>query len=799
MSIECNIAGSSYYFTNWQECQRVCQQLGNGEIVLNESPAEVDENVSAVYTCPVTIEPHSFGQYVIENYLPLREAVLANPKLSAALETEDYAGLNQREVAVLDRYYDFADLLVDVAIELFEAAYVNEESLEFAVDAWVNFNQQLQLNEIFSDNATINLLRSLADPLLDSFPRDRKLLYRIAFADRETYQSLLPELNQRIVYFRRQKTILAAENRDASAIDSFFDACRVVFGENYNYVLLNALRDNLPRVLTGMRPEEIPHLLAADEERLDAAAAAIGIELRRYPIDSPHRVLLRKRLFDLRTVAYVRGYQLGLRSAMRTFRGLQQEDVIHLEYLLRLSSEEEIEENRDEFIQTAHYFYDEWLNSEPGSLERFSLERALERIYHLAPRYGFSPTAVRAMLEFEQTVQGVAQEDSLQRITLEEWRTRIELNREVFTLTPEELPPELIEMLDHTGYYDFVRENIREITVSPYMNRVGSEYLLNAAGLAFPSVNTIHIAGADKNGNLMTLHRVAGLLVHEASHNYFYWNVNNAGEQWSLPDERQAFIRELDFMEAYLEHRLQRQEIEVYSRDAIGLSSYIVQIEKSVRATNLSLGYDEDNFDPDYFDQTVIDGGGYPTYLASRFVDSRFEEILGLLDFNPTEKSFLEYLFNPILAGQARLQGRFSHYYTARFEYQIRNINLALVRGREDLEELYPPEVYLVNEFFTQLLNRSFNHFPDSRATNYMGLDYARHLAQENLRGSADYSLRNLELILAILEGGEVVGQSMTFHFTFTTNEFHDMLSSFLLSYDVSQYLVEREQAITGF
>lgn len=237
-------------------------------------------------------------------------------------------------------------------------------------------------------------------------------------------------------------------------------------------------------------------------------------------------------------------------------------------------------------------------------------------------------------------------------------------------ILPKDLPIEVVEILEKIGVYKDICKDVKSINFAkqiedPMANRLVGE----ASGVAMPLLQSIWIDGIDVDGSEMEPYIIASIIVHEWLH--VKWGIENFDNMEllrSIPNERNSFLGEAQFMQVYLkklifENADQINKFQILisdindaasSNDYEGYSKVLKEIQKMEKgiigdiynlaysifvskqiglAANKYLGYAKDNISPSKElpkNSDELDLDTYPSNLSeSQMDDSKIQEGIG--------------------------------------------------------------------------------------------------------------------------------------------------------------------------
>jgi len=564
--------------------------------------------------------------------------------------------------------------LGEIALDLFQDAYLDEDPLQSDIEAWQTFVQEI--NQTDTDSPVISALIELARP--QARPEDQSLLFSlISSTDQVAVRELSQEVEDRLINYSRTGAMSYTGWESARQItpEGVFGATLVaLMGElPFEEMLNELLATRLPEVLVTLsqdQAEEIRQLpLAEFTELLNQTYR----ESLTTPTGTRLLVRISRFLSDLTNIALARGlsmraYSLG-QFFERVMPGLDEEVYLTLFELSEVAETDELMDNRrlvSEFDQLFEQMARGYLQSERGSELRASYASALHNLYQVAPRFGRTIIGLDARIDFLAAQLGVELYSEEQAPSLRTWNTG-----EQYLVGPSGLPEEIVQILRDTGYYELVSNNLREISFTPEINEGDSIISRDASGLAYSALRSIRIDYLTSEGEIIPAWSIAATLIHEASHVAWGRAVREELLQ-STPDERQAFLNEARFLERYLQHGLEQGELRRGSAEVRRIASNIVYARLAGRASNRVLGFELNNYEPfvtdlpsDEFLQSHgltnvrdLDLDGYPTDLMGGLVIDQLPELVGSLRLSPHLQMQAYEMFSLLLRGDAVIEGR---------------------------------------------------------------------------------------------------------------------------------------------
>jgi hypothetical protein len=470
---------------------------------------------------------------------------------------------------------------------------------------------------------------------------DRALLYAYAFSPNETTEQSIEE---KIIEYRDSNVYNGWQSSDYfSPEDAFFYALDALSQEGQEAAPADYSISEIYASMKLFTTAEVDHYLEISEEEFQQAYIRAQNEIRLLPVGSQLLIQAAQRMKELATIAWIRGISIEefSREDLRvSLPGLNEEDYETLLELKRIAySPESIDNavNCGLFIQKMQEYINRYLQtSDPQLKETLSL--VLLSFYRLASRYGLNPGLIYSTLteQADNLHISLVPQGSIQSLS--------ELQNSEIAVSPENMPPEIKQILQATGYWDLVRDNLREIYFTPEIDEGRSAYvLMQEGGNANPAVRSVQIDTANEDGSMIAAWGIAMILVHEAAH--IDWSIRAPIElQSSTPDERNAYAYENLFLRSYIS----TYGINKNSAEYAGISRMFWQSTLAVSGANYALGYAATMMDIDYYDLP-----------SQAFLSSRGLQTVGDLDMNhyPTDLAAITILEPELFGSQLDRRG----------------------------------------------------------------------------------------------------------------------------------------------
>jgi hypothetical protein len=513
--VECRINNEIFLYPT----QRACERAG-GETP--ETPTPIGSEDSFI---PITYPPSqirlSDAYSLVTTYVKAEEFVDSDPDAYIRAERE----------------------LLDYALGLFAAARLEENPDQSTMDAWQIFVKLL--NHASIENNYINILIELNQPGL--MLADVRLLYDYVFGQGPIDYL---QIQQRTWYHWRERLMEFPIDTADSAHASFISTMEIILGNDYEPFLMDAVRINATR-------DSFSRTLSNTQLFDELMTVQSQVEL--YPVGSTGNRQSMTRLRNLQIEILARGLSLDDYFSWlsnQAIPGLSEGDILLLQELTGAAYTYEGTDNnrlRGRFISAYIEFYDRYICEDSGSSEKNSLAVAIGSLSGLAYRFGITQRELHRLAagevgEIPTEFGSVPDMDAL-------------LGAIPITVSSEGLPQEVIQVLEETGYYALIRDNLREIVLTDEIDEGISLVLPDRGGEATPCLGLVTVDVFREAGGLLPVWQIAAVLVHEAAH--VAWVKNMPGPRFLLPvpNEGNAFFVEARFLEDFLQRGLEQGTI----------------------------------------------------------------------------------------------------------------------------------------------------------------------------------------------------------------------------------------------
>ncbi|MFH1684168.1 MAG: hypothetical protein ABIA67_04725 [Candidatus Margulisiibacteriota bacterium] len=564
-------------------------------------------------------------------------------------------------------------VLESLALNLFKEAFISEELSQSAIDSWGLFIQTFEQQPVSS--GVVSALLILSHPR--ALPEDRALIFAFLTSSSENVSGALrSQIEQKIVANLRATSLDYNGWQSYEYISAplvFLSALEGLFGiEGFERTLQQILVQRLPEVLTVINELEAQQLLDMPLIEFTQLLDSVMREAVQAPVGTQLKINVNRWLGDLINIALARGLSMQAYSFGRfmqdTMPELPEHILLGLYELNRAAGASDNPDNnllRDRFFELYKELSEAFLSSDRGSQEHLDLAGAIQQLYGIGPRYGFSPLALDTMFDLIAARAGIFFGSNDQAPSLSQLDSS-----EQFVVGPAGLPPEVIQVLEDTGFYNLVAINLREIVLTPEINEGIGILSRDAGGRAYSGLHVVEIDYLTPEGEVLPAWMIAAILVHEASHVAWGRSVREELRQ-STPDERQAFLNEARFLETYLGHRISQGAIVLNSSETAMIASQIVYDRLAGRGANRVLGYDQENYDPfvtelpseeflrshGLSEVRDLDLNTYPTDLILPLAGERFDELFNSLDLEGGQRGWIRSTFEQILYDGAVFEG----------------------------------------------------------------------------------------------------------------------------------------------
>jgi|GEM_PF-6385709 hypothetical protein len=514
------------------------------------------------------------------------------------------------------------------------------------------------------------------DDLIDLVPQDRELLraYLRAPSHGAEHDRLLGQIQQAVITNFRQDTLERNGWQSASFVsynERFIRALNSVFGERQaEELVLHLFERNLPAVLTWYRGSEIDGLMrmpASDFAELYHALQTISSRL---PNGTAVKNAYLRRLGDLENIAIVRNLDLRDYEERLSFPGISDEirqelSELHGDCLQPEQIAANLPQLRERYRQVFEHVLQNYFLSASRATEQQPYRAAINDLFWLSRELGYS------VAEFDEQIQTIADSLGVGPSTRTIAPALSAMNHTItqpIIVGPAGLPSEVREVLQTTGYYDFVAQNLQEIALLPRIDTQGDTRVDGASGLANPGLRRAEIMLYDQTGCLLSAREIAMALIHETAH--VNWDRNaERGFSSTMHSERFAFLIENQFAEECLRRGLLGNDQTAIS----GWARMIVTNQTYVQGINYVFGYERDNYDP-YFQAALssellhsrglrrtedLNLTAYPDSQALIIALEQADSIIDQLELPVREQRRVRELFAAVLRGEA-IQGNYS-------------------------------------------------------------------------------------------------------------------------------------------
>lgn len=685
-------------------------------------------------------------QILIDNYLEAQEAIQNNPELHKKIQNGDNSHFTIEEQALYQRYILAREALWLEASTLFSQALLVEDPLESAQQDWGNFGALLNSSPLTGDSR-FSALIILSEP---HFPvADRQFLFNILTADHP--EQMIHQLRSRILAAYRElaqdENAWGGEGSVSYYVYSEFLESIMGF-EGLDQQLTGLFRNNISSLISTLSISQIEHYLHMNKAGFIDEFQKAEQDLFSYPIGSANLVKAYKRYLDLQAIAIARGislHELDYDLVFEPMPGLSDEDQQNLFILMETASTPAGMDNAYNtllFEETLELFQRRYLSDNPyEETPKTTLAQVLLMLYQMSPGFGSSFSECEE--NFEQLAEelGISLEPNGQVANMEALSTSAPIS-----VSPEGLPVEVTQILNRTGYWDLVKDNITEIYFTSEINE--GSYSMDSGGNANPALGRVEI-DVLQNGKLIDPWEIAYILVHEAAH--IDWARQAPAElQSPTPNERNSFLYGAQFLERYLNLAGSSQYSELGlseqllpdSTGAHKIALFMTSAITAGRAANFALGYPLETMDINYFtlpssgflsshgltELADLNMGIYPTDLSSHFVlePGALEQIVDELGLEESQKTALLDILRPVLAGEATLEVEFDSSFTLGGIPDLSNIIIHLISADGTRRHLSTEEVELLDQAF-EAINQYLNAFspnpnPNPLPDQYLGI-----------------------------------------------------------------------------
>ena len=685
-------------------------------------------------------------QILIDNYLEAQESIYHNPELYEKIQNGDTSHFTIEEQALYQRYILAREALWLEASTLFSQALLVEDPLESDQQDWGNFGALLNSSPLTGDNKFSALIILSAS----HFPiADRQFLFNILTADHP--EQMIHQLRSRILAAYRElaqdENAWGGEGSVSYYVYSEFLE-NLIGIEGSEQQLTGLFRNNISSLISTLSSSQVQHYLHMNEAGFIDEFQKAEQDLFSYPIGSTNLVKAYKRYLDLQAIAIARGislHELDYDQVFEPMPGLSDEDQRNLLILMETASTPagmDDAYNTLLFEETLELFQRRYLSDNPyEETPKTTLAQVLLLLYQMSPSFGSS------FSECQQNFEELAGELGVSLIVPGQVADMEALSLSApISVSPEGLPAEAIQILQRTGYWDLVKDNISEIYFTSEINE--GSYSMDSGGNANPALGRVEI-DVLQDGRLIDPWEIAYILVHEAAH--IDWAKQAPAElQFTTPDERNAYLYGAQFLERFFNLTTGSQYGELGlteqllpdSTEAHKIALFMASAITAGRAANFALGYPLETMDINYFTLPSseflsshnlgqledLNMGFYPTDLSSHFVlePGALEQIVDELGLEESQKTALLDILRPVLAGEATLEVEFDSSFTLGGIPDLSNIIIHLISADGTRHKLSAVEIELVDQGFEAIYQYihtfSISPNPNPLPDQYLGI-----------------------------------------------------------------------------
>jgi hypothetical protein len=471
----------------------------------------------------------------------------------------------------------------------------------------------------------------------------------------------------------------------------------------------------------------------------------------------------------MQAIAIARGLslrELNLDNLFFSLPGLPEEDKNQLLILLEAKRTPYGTDNAYYsflFRNTLYSFQRRYLerSRESMPIPEATLAKALSILYQMAEDFGSSfPECERNFIE-------LARELGVPLAPTERIENISDLNvRAPLTVSPEGLPQELTLILQRTGFWDLISENVREIFFTPEI--IEENYSMEKGGDTNSELRRI---GMDfsRNGEMIPLWKMATILVHEAAH--ISWRMNAPSElQETTPDERNSFLIEARFLEKYFNLATSdrfgelglTEQLLPNSEEAHEIAREFIGTRIDGLAANYVLGYLPTNSEYNYYvlpsneflsahglnGLNELDMTVYPTYLSRMLVlmPGAMGFLLKKIGLPENILQAALEILGPVLSGELILEGE---YRLANIDQSISGITISLKNSEGGRRNLSAEEASMLEEAFLAIY-KFLVPTPDPQmlSSDHAGLIILSRMGMESTTaGLTGFKLYDLDLM----------------------------------------------------
>jgi hypothetical protein len=720
---------------------------GQGSLL---NPSGLQLQAPPILLSPPLISNLPEWQILVNNYIAAEDAINQCPELAEKIRNGQLSQLTLEEQAIYQQYQLADEALWLQASALFSLAMLSEDPTDSQVQNWVNFGGILNDSPLMGDRrfAALLILSNAKVPL-----EDRKFLYEFLTASHSRQIHLMPQMRQKILqsYLELSENYTGWERDGSIRYGLYFSFLENLMGsEAVEGGLAGIFRSNIYTLTGSLTHNQVQHYLHMDEDAFTDEFLQAQMQLSQYPIGSNNLIQAEKKYMALQAIAVARGISLidlEYRKIFSEMPGLSNEDQSAIYALLEASRTPQGMDNAyyiTLFEDTLESFQGRYLAAD-GTASA-SLGLALNILYQISAYFGTSFSACGQKMEALAQTLGVSLEPKGKIAHTEQLVTASPVS-----VPPQGLPVEVVQILQRTGYWELVKDNIREIYFTPEINE--GSYSADSGGNANSALGRVEI-DIMRNGKLIEPWEIAMILVHEAAH--VDWHRNAPLELMdSTPNERNSFLMGFQFLEKYLELATSDQYAELGlaekllldSDEAREISIFIWSGIAAGQAANLALGYRSDDLSVNNYmlpspqfllshgldDLADLDMSIYPTDLASNFilVPGKLQDILDSLGLPASQETQLMNILGPVLAGEATLELDMSYAYGIDGP-SLSHLKIYLINSQGERHRLNESEMIALNDGLTAICqNYLQNQIPSQMNNQYLGISMLMSISRE--------------------------------------------------------------------
>ena len=545
-----------------------------------EAPAQSSET-NLFINPPLTCQDISPVPAAIMEYGEAYKAVAEDEILGRKLEKD--APLTRKETAAMRRFDRAKEKLNNIGLNLFKAAFLNEAAPGRALGMWQEYLEKLP-----TSSREIDVLYALSNPKLDK--NDREILFYFVTKYKD---QVPPELSERYKEHYRNLSLNYNGWQGANYSDqrhAFMDVLSVYCRDQFTLEKLEShiIAQDPISFITSLEPQEISRLYKLKENEFWSEYFLANRKLYITAPGDKEKIRAFRRVNDIETIALARGlspvaFQFNdLADSMPGLSPPEYSELISVAYFAKFARGNENSPLSREYKNILAEYIEKYLAADEHSKNKYAT--ALSLLDGLSLQYGFSRQ------ELDLILDEICKKINCSLAGSRAIKSLADLNQSVVTdVSPQGLPKEIRGVLEATGQWELVRDNLLSISFIPRAFTGEGIVSMDYAGLAIPLLKRVEIKYLDEKGMVLPAWQLAAVLIHEAAH--VNWRKQDKVLQASTPNERHAYAAEYSFYLEY-ENRFGRP-VDKYFKE------YLTQAEAAVRRSNALLGYDRNDLRPE--------------------------------------------------------------------------------------------------------------------------------------------------------------------------------------------------------